>query len=160
MPLEEFENGTPPCHAQMPDLLKLGFKDAGTEPNLRRVEYQGEIFEEGILESIVDTGRKNAGICAGTGEPLDGGKGSIALNDGAGRFARGGNRTAAGELGARLGSSARGCGALEGGQGRGGRRAKYRPDSAPCLFPKFEVRTQSSYTRSGGFPAERVHFGS
>jgi hypothetical protein len=59
VPLEEFENGKPPCHAQMPDLLKLGLKDAGSAPSIRRVEYQGEIFEEGILESIVVAGRKN-----------------------------------------------------------------------------------------------------
>jgi hypothetical protein len=59
VPLQEFENGKPPCHAQMPDLLKLGFKDAGSVLNLRRVEYQGKIFEEGILESMVEAGRKN-----------------------------------------------------------------------------------------------------
>lgn len=57
--LKVLVGGKPPCHAQMPDLLQLGFKDAGTEPNLRRVELNGEIFEEGMLESIVDTGRKN-----------------------------------------------------------------------------------------------------
>lgn len=43
----------------MPDLLKLGFKDAGSVTSIRRVEYQGEIFEEGILESLVEAGRKN-----------------------------------------------------------------------------------------------------
>lgn len=57
--LKELVGGTPPCHAQMPDLFQLGFEDAGTETNLRRVELHGEIFEEGMLESIVDTGRKN-----------------------------------------------------------------------------------------------------
>jgi hypothetical protein len=57
--LDELVGGKPPCHAQMPDLLQLGFEDAGTEPNLRRVQLNGEMFEEGILESIVDTGRKN-----------------------------------------------------------------------------------------------------
>ena len=57
--LQEFVGGKPPCHAQMPDLLQLGFADAGTEPNLRRVEFKGELFEEGMLESIVDTRRKN-----------------------------------------------------------------------------------------------------
>jgi hypothetical protein len=57
--LTELVGGKPPCHAQMPDLLQLGFADAGTEPNLRRVKFNGELFEEGMLESIVDTGRKN-----------------------------------------------------------------------------------------------------
>ena len=57
--LQELVGGKPPCHAQMPDLLQLGFEDAGSEPSLRRVKLYGELFEEGMLESIVDTGRTN-----------------------------------------------------------------------------------------------------
>src|SRR5260370_28331531 len=60
--LTELVGGKPPCHAQMPDLLQLGFADAGTEPNLRRVQLNGELFEEGIPESIVDTRPENPGV--------------------------------------------------------------------------------------------------
>jgi hypothetical protein len=56
--LEKFQNGTPPCHAQFQDLFQIGFQDAGTIPNRRRVRFNGEIFREGILESIVELGRQ------------------------------------------------------------------------------------------------------
>jgi hypothetical protein len=68
--LKALVGGRPPCHAQMPDLLQLGFEDAGTEPNLRRVKFNGEIFEEGMLESIVDTGRKNQVFVQALGKSL------------------------------------------------------------------------------------------
>jgi len=37
---------------------RLGFEDAGTIPNRRRVKFNGEIFQEGILESIVELQRE------------------------------------------------------------------------------------------------------
>lgn len=51
-------NGTPPCHAQFQDLFQIGFKNAGGTPNRRKVRFNGEIFHEGILESIVELGRQ------------------------------------------------------------------------------------------------------
>jgi len=68
--LQELVGGQPPCHAQVPDLLQLGFAEVGSEPNLRRVEFNGEIFEEGVLESIVDTGRKNQVFAQALGNRL------------------------------------------------------------------------------------------
>src|ERR1035441_9184191 len=35
--LKEFQNGTPPCHAQFQDLFQIGFQDSGTIPDRRRV---------------------------------------------------------------------------------------------------------------------------
>jgi hypothetical protein len=46
--LKEFQNGTPPCHVQFQDLFQIGFENAGTIPNRRRVRFNGEIFREGI----------------------------------------------------------------------------------------------------------------
>src|SRR5665213_1430061 len=56
--LKEFMNGTPPCHAQFRDLFQIRFQDAGTIPNRRRAGLNGEIFREGILESIIELGRQ------------------------------------------------------------------------------------------------------
>ena len=56
--LKEFQNGVPPCHAQFQDLFQIGFKNAGTTPNRRGVKFNGEIFREGILEAIIELGRK------------------------------------------------------------------------------------------------------
>ena len=39
-------------------MFQLGFEDAGTIPNRRRVKFNGEIFQEGILESIVELKRE------------------------------------------------------------------------------------------------------
>jgi hypothetical protein len=55
--LQEFQNGTPPCHAQVQDLFQIGSQDAGTIPNRRRAGCNGEIFREGILEAIIELGR-------------------------------------------------------------------------------------------------------
>jgi hypothetical protein len=60
--LEKFQNGTPPCHAQFQDLFQIGFKNAGTIPNRRRVKFNGEIFREGILESIIELGRQELAV--------------------------------------------------------------------------------------------------
>jgi hypothetical protein len=56
--LQEFMNGTPPCHAQFQDLFQIGFQDAGAIPNRRRAGLNGEIFREGILEAIIELGRQ------------------------------------------------------------------------------------------------------
>jgi hypothetical protein len=60
--LQEFMNGTPPCHAQFEDLLQIGFQDAGAIPNRRRAGWNGEIFREGILEAIIELGRQQQAI--------------------------------------------------------------------------------------------------
>jgi hypothetical protein len=63
--LKEFMNGTPPCHAQFQDLFQIGFENAGTIPNRRGVKFNGEIFREGILESIIELGRKQMAAATG-----------------------------------------------------------------------------------------------
>jgi hypothetical protein len=60
--LKEFMNGTPPCHAQYPDLIQLGFDVVGKTPNRRKVRFNGEIFREGILESIIELGRQQLAV--------------------------------------------------------------------------------------------------
>jgi hypothetical protein len=60
--LKEFQNGTPPCHAQFQDLFQIGLQDAGTSPNRRRAGLNGEIFREGILEAIIELGRKQLAL--------------------------------------------------------------------------------------------------
>jgi hypothetical protein len=56
--LKEFQNGTPPCHAQFQDLFQIGFQNAGTIPNRSNARFNGDIFREGILEAIIELGRK------------------------------------------------------------------------------------------------------
>jgi hypothetical protein len=60
--LKEFQNGTPPCHAQFQDLFQIGFKNAGAIPNRRRAGFNGEIFRDGILEAIIELGRQQQAI--------------------------------------------------------------------------------------------------
>ena len=60
--LTRFQNGKPPCHAQMRELMALGFEDAGSVPNQRSVRFEGRIYTEGILESLVEQGRKNLAL--------------------------------------------------------------------------------------------------
>jgi hypothetical protein len=57
--LTRFTNGEPPCHAQLRELMALGFEDAGSVPNQRSVRFEGNTYTEGILESLVEAGRKN-----------------------------------------------------------------------------------------------------
>jgi hypothetical protein len=60
--LKEFQNGTPPCHAQFQDLFEIGFHNAGTSPNRRRAGWNGEIFRDGILEAIIELGRQQLAV--------------------------------------------------------------------------------------------------
>ena len=55
--LKEFMNGTPPCHARFEDLYQIGI-EAGTIPGRRKGRFNGEIFRNGILEAIIELGRK------------------------------------------------------------------------------------------------------
>ena len=65
--LKEFQNGTPPYNAQFQDLV--GFENAGTIPNRRGVKFNGEIFREGILEAIIELGRKHGSDARGERQP-------------------------------------------------------------------------------------------
>src|SRR5580704_16347119 len=54
--LPEYEQGPPPCHAQIADLIALGFEIVGSDPNQRGVRFNGELFVEGYLQSLVVQG--------------------------------------------------------------------------------------------------------
>jgi hypothetical protein len=56
--LKEFMIGTPPCHAQFQNLYQIGFGDAGAGKQRDKAGLNGEIFRDGILEAIVELGRK------------------------------------------------------------------------------------------------------
>jgi hypothetical protein len=60
--LTKFTNGEPPCHAQLRELLALGFKDAGSVPNQRSMSFEGKTYTEGILESLVELGRQRLAV--------------------------------------------------------------------------------------------------
>jgi hypothetical protein len=60
--LTKFTNGEPPCHAQLRELLALGFEDAGSVPNQRSVRFEGKTYTEGIQESMMETLRENGGL--------------------------------------------------------------------------------------------------
>ncbi|MGA1982804.1 MAG: hypothetical protein ABSG84_10020 [Acidobacteriaceae bacterium] len=72
--LKEFQNGTPPCHAQFLDLFEIGFHNAGTSPNRRRAGWNGEIFREGILEAIIELGRQQLAVKLRENASLESGK--------------------------------------------------------------------------------------
>jgi hypothetical protein len=59
--LQEFMNGTPPCHARFEDLYQIGL-EAGTIPGRRGAGLNGEIFREGILEAIIELGRQQQAL--------------------------------------------------------------------------------------------------
>jgi hypothetical protein len=67
--LAKLTNGEPPCHAQLPDLRKLGFEIVGPDPNQRVVRLNGETFVEGCLESLVTEARDNLSESLGHGRP-------------------------------------------------------------------------------------------
>jgi hypothetical protein len=70
VPLTKFTNGEPPCHAQLRELMALGFENAGSVPNQRSVRFEGKTYTEGILKSMVEAGRRNmTGMLAGEREP-------------------------------------------------------------------------------------------
>jgi hypothetical protein len=51
--LPKYENGTPPCHAQIADLIALGFEVVGVDPHRRGVRFKGELYLEGELQTLV-----------------------------------------------------------------------------------------------------------
>jgi hypothetical protein len=65
---EDFIGSTPPCHAQIADLIALGFEVVGAEPNQRGVRFNGDLYLEGYLEALVVEGDKQR-KAAGLGRP-------------------------------------------------------------------------------------------
>jgi hypothetical protein len=59
--LKEFMNGTPPCHARFEDLYQIGLQ-AGTIVGRRKGRFNGEVFQEGILEAIIELGRQQQAL--------------------------------------------------------------------------------------------------
>src|SRR5664280_696830 len=59
--LETFENGAPPCHARFEDLYQIGL-EAGTIAGRRKGRFSGEIFQDGILEAIIELGRQRQAL--------------------------------------------------------------------------------------------------
>jgi hypothetical protein len=55
--LAMFMNGTPPCAARFEDLYQIGL-EAGTNPGRRKGRFNGEIFQDGIIEAIIELGRQ------------------------------------------------------------------------------------------------------
>ena len=51
--LQKYEQGRPPCHAQIADLITLGFEVVGGDPHQRRVRFKGECYIEGYLQALV-----------------------------------------------------------------------------------------------------------
>jgi hypothetical protein len=50
---QKYEQGPPPCHAQIADLLALGFEVVGSDPHRRSVRFKGECYVEGYLQALV-----------------------------------------------------------------------------------------------------------
>lgn len=65
VPLTKFTNGEPPCHAQLRELMALGFENAGSVPNQRSVRFEGNTYTEGILKSMVEARRRNIAVTLG-----------------------------------------------------------------------------------------------
>jgi hypothetical protein len=63
-------DGKPPCHAQIPDLQKLGFEILeGGDSDVRVVRLGERTFVEGVLESLVRTATDNVFELFGEGRP-------------------------------------------------------------------------------------------
>jgi hypothetical protein len=46
----------------MRELMALGFEDAGSVPDRRKVRFEGKTYTEGILESLVELGRQQMAV--------------------------------------------------------------------------------------------------
>jgi hypothetical protein len=51
--LQKYEQGPPPCHAQIADLITLGFEVVGGGPHRRRVRFKGDLYVEGQLQALL-----------------------------------------------------------------------------------------------------------
>ena len=79
--LTKFTNGEPPCHAQMRELMALGFEDAGSVPNQRSMRFEGKTYTEGILESLVELGRQQLAVTLRENGDLEPGKASSSTTE-------------------------------------------------------------------------------
>jgi hypothetical protein len=59
--LAKFENGTPPCAARFEDLYQIGL-EAGANPGRHKGRFKGEIFQDGIIEAIIELGRQRQAL--------------------------------------------------------------------------------------------------
>jgi hypothetical protein len=67
--LPKYEQGPPPCHAPIPDLIALGFEVVGVDPYQRALRFKGELFMEGYLETLVVQGNASLREAAVLGRP-------------------------------------------------------------------------------------------
>jgi hypothetical protein len=67
--LPKYEQGPPPCHAQISDLIALGFEVVGADPYKRSVRFKGDLFIEGYLETLVVQGNASLREAAVLGRP-------------------------------------------------------------------------------------------
>lgn len=70
--LKKYESGPPPCQARFEDLYQIGL-EAGTIAGRRKGRFSGEIFQNGILEAIIELGRARLALengCHETGPRL------------------------------------------------------------------------------------------
>jgi|ERR1700733_5067182 len=51
--LQKYEQGPPPCHAQISDLIALSFEVVGDDPDRRSVRFKGELYVEGYLQAAL-----------------------------------------------------------------------------------------------------------
>jgi hypothetical protein len=51
--LPKYEQGPPPCHAQIADLIALGFEVVGGSRYQRSVRFKGELYVEGYMQALV-----------------------------------------------------------------------------------------------------------
>ncbi len=62
--------GDPPRHAQFQDPYRIGFEDAGAVKHRSKAGLNGEIFRDGILETIIELGRKQMELVPKSGGGL------------------------------------------------------------------------------------------
>jgi hypothetical protein len=67
--LPKCEQGPPPCHAQIADLIALGFDVVGADPYQRGVRFKGKLYVEGCLQSLIVQGNASLREAAVLGRP-------------------------------------------------------------------------------------------
>ncbi len=67
--LPKLSNGELPCHAQIADLVALGFEVTGSDPHQRAVLLGEELFMEGFLQALVVQTYDNVIESLGEGRP-------------------------------------------------------------------------------------------
>ena len=70
VPAHMEHEGRAPVHAQLRDLKRFGFKICDTgDRSIRQVRYNGRVFTEGLMESLVREGNDNLAESMGHGRP-------------------------------------------------------------------------------------------